>query len=118
LRYFHIRNVRTSAHLLQFHSLDFQLIALQQKNASGTTGAGCVERRGCKFRAAGEAARMAVDLANVKRGAVKFRVSGDDVKAESEGVGHNSGKQLPKVIGGVRFQDGIAVIEVSANRAA
>ena len=30
----------------------------------------------------------------------------------------NGTNQLPKVIGGVRFQDGIEVIEVSANRAA
>jgi putative transposase len=30
----------------------------------------------------------------------------------------NGTNQLPKVIGGVRFQDGIEVIEVPANRAA
>jgi hypothetical protein len=29
----------------------------------------------------------------------------------------NGTNQLPKVIGGVKFQDGIAVIEVTANRA-
>jgi putative transposase len=30
----------------------------------------------------------------------------------------NGTNQLPKVIGGVRFEDGIEVIEASANRAA
>jgi putative transposase len=30
----------------------------------------------------------------------------------------NGTNQLPKVIGGVKFQDGIEVIEVTANRAA
>jgi hypothetical protein len=30
----------------------------------------------------------------------------------------NGTNQLPKVIGGVRFRDGIEVIEASANRAA